>query len=122
MKPYILNYSETIDIKNRSNNVTVDTTRITETIEDIDDEQISALDVTMQTNTTEHSNTDELLAQSTVYTFTTEPSDEDDILFINQTSTVVTRTTEASDEDISQFSTIETKTVESGDDDIYTFN
>ncbi|MBU2970014.1 hypothetical protein KO527_11695 [Pseudoalteromonas sp. C2R02] len=133
MKPYILNYSEVIEVKSKAIHSAADTTRLTETIEQIDEGSI-ATDYSYKTEVKyneEHTN----LQGSTVQTFTVEPWDGDEITNnlhcstlvtksiepsdndeVNEMTTIVTRTIEQSDEDeIHQMSTLQTNTVESSD-------
>mgnify|MGYP003388815614 CR=1 FL=1 len=98
MKPYILNYSETIEIKSNIPISGTDMTSMTETVEQTDEDEITYA-----------------LHCSTIVTKTIEPSDNDEI---NEMSTIVTRTIEPSDnDDIHQMSTFQTNTLESSDND-----
>lgn len=135
MKPYILNYSEVVEIKSKALLSAADTTSLTETIEQIDEDSVVAdytskteakddkariylQDSTVQTFTVEAWDGDEItnsLQCSTFVTKTIEPSDNDEI---NEMSTIVTRTIEQSDnDDMHQMSTFQTNTLESSDND-----
>lgn len=125
MKPYIMNYSETINLIPAALPLASDTTRITETIEQVDDElslnYASSTDATYSTSmtfTTEPADEDDInfaYSCSTLVTKAMESIDEDEIVF---SSTLVTRTTEPSDdEEIVSKSTLQTNTVENSDDD-----
>ena len=127
MKPYILNYSQTIDIKPNSHLLSVDTTRLTETIEQVDEDgDINTH--TAKTEANEADDFDELLLSphSTFSTESTEPNDDEElrheISLQKKDGTVMTFTVEAWDEDEISLSaclnsTLETRTIETSDDD-----
>lgn len=140
MKPYILNYSEIVDIRPSAYSLLGDATGITETIEQ-GDEEISSLDYTVATESTETDDSSEAfnLSHSTFRTDSIEPADEDETLVDKKIrvlekdsllqnnvclregdSTTLTFTVEAWDEDeINEFrhcSTIVTRTVEQADE------
>ena len=82
MKPYVLNYSETIELKKIGIQI-VDSTLITKTIENSDDDEIIA-NSTEQTFVREPDDDDEFRAyESTWVTESIEPSDDDEITFMN---------------------------------------
>lgn len=141
MKPYVLNYSEIVEIKPSTYFLSGDTTRITETIEQ-GDESAASVDYTIMTEATETDDSDEAfnLSHSTFRTDSIESGDEDEIrddmqvkvseknLFLKENiclkegdSTILTFTTEAWDEDeINEFrhcSTVVTRTLEQADED-----
>ncbi|AIN19464.1 hypothetical protein CH54_3437 [Yersinia rochesterensis] len=139
MKPYIMNYSETITMKQsvaiQNTNILDVTTRtftietddhdeilglatiITERIENSDRDEISAYS-TFQTNIVENSDKDEISCAGTMVTAVIENSDTDEYLLF---STMETRELEAADsEEISYLmsdSTIMTKVFEATDND-----
>lgn len=79
MKPYVLNYSETILFKEIGVK-TIDSTVITESLENNDDDEISMCSTT-QTFVIEPDDPDEFRAyESTWVTKSIEPSDDDEIV------------------------------------------
>ena len=79
MKPYILNYSETIRLNYLNEGETVDTTYLTDTVEPSDNDEIRMAGLTEVTKTIEPSDEDRILSLSTSYTFTVESSDDDSV-------------------------------------------
>ena len=78
MKPYILNYSETIDYKETGIQI-VDSTVLTENLENNDDDE-TIMSSTTQTFVLEPEDPDEFRAyESTYATESIEPSDDDEI-------------------------------------------
>lgn len=124
MKPYILNYSETVTIQKSelkfnaesqtSLPLAVDRTTLTFTVESGDDDSISLSNTTRLTETVEGSDEDDICSVqpysfksdklgaedlgATYKTESIEPSDDDEF-YVTSSSTVITKTLESSDED-----------------------
>jgi hypothetical protein len=100
MKPYILNYSETIDLKNTAQDrknrdefqfYNFGGTWVTESIEPSDDDEISFMrDSTELTFVREPDDPDEIdfMADSTLMTKSIEPSDEDEVFYDSYTKKI----------------------------------
>jgi hypothetical protein len=116
MKPYIFNYSEKVLLQPQ-NTYQLDSTLESKIIETVDDDEITMFTTTLQTNTVENDDRDELNLipyESTIITKTIEPSDDE----IRSCSTWVTESTEPADSDeILMASTLITRTIESDDND-----
>lgn len=100
MKPYVLNYSETRAIQHNASIQSRDSTLVTETIENSDDDEIIAHS-TKETFCIESSDNDEFRANyfgSTWCTDSIEPTDDDEMAFISDT-TLMTKSIEPSDDD-----------------------
>lgn len=118
MKPYILNYSESVKIRpsglrydpvTQTNNLptdwALDSTVFTATIEPSDPDDIQAVS-TIVTRTLEPDDNDELLLGTTLITKTLEPIDQDGIdwlyssdLAAKNSSTLITESIEPADPD-----------------------
>lgn len=100
MRPYIMNYSESIKLE-RSSRLPAsledlqDSTVITKTIEADDKDELSRCSTTI-TRSTEPDDTDDIQSASTFVTHTVEPSDPDELTCA---STWMTKSLEPSDED-----------------------
>lgn len=96
MKPYIMNYSEELSLTTKSKLKDDGSTVLTFTVENQDQDELH-LDWTLQTNTTEPTDNDSIfLIDDTTITKTLEPSDRDE-LYLD--STLQTRVIEPSDQD-----------------------
>ncbi|WP_319760088.1 hypothetical protein [Maridesulfovibrio sp.] len=104
MKPYIMNYSQTVKlVPSNQTNSNLETT-MTKSIEGTDPD-LYLSDSTVETRTIEPGDPDLILAEGTMQTFTIEPVDPDLFLLSRHTETQgpdttwITESLEPSDED-----------------------
>lgn len=97
MKPYILNYSETVTLSSDIQILMHDVTRQTYTRETTDDDHSYEMS-TVVTNTIENSD-DNIALFNTSETRSLEQTDEDFIYFSNFDSTMITKVLEPTDQD-----------------------
>lgn len=108
MKPYILNYSESVAILPAYINGINHSTLMTNTIESSDPDEIHA-DSTLITRTLESDDSDEVLFGSTIITKTLESSDDDELVAnfnyfeSKDMATMITETIEPADPDEMSF-------------------
>ncbi|NDV28582.1 hypothetical protein [Desulfovibrio sp. JC010] len=104
MKPYIMNYSQTIKLAPSNQANSNYETTVTKTIEGTDPD-LYLSDSTVETRTIEPGDPDLMFAEGTMQTFTVEPVDPDMFLLSQYTemqgqdTTWITESLEPSDED-----------------------